>query len=267
MPAVMAWPIASAANIGAGGGGGGAFNADASTGEAPSSAISTFLDGANGFGATWHDHSGDAANAIQATANLQPQWISSTAGGKPGFRFDATSLQRLCTAGNVSLGPSAFTVFAVIKGSAFVEGMLPTFVGINAGGSDSNGPDFVAYFQSPNFEFYFTADDEGFSNGFYAASEDIPDVSDYCIMDFSASDTEALTFLNGAALDLSFNPYGSGEFGSVSLRLTIGGDEVVDPLKPWNGDIVELIVYPTVVAAPLRASVRENIATFYNIAI
>lgn len=52
------------------------------------SAIATWLGGADGFVVTWYDQSGNGRNLTQATAVAQPAYSASLGNGRPGMTFD-----------------------------------------------------------------------------------------------------------------------------------------------------------------------------------
>ena len=66
---------------------------------------------------TWTDRSGKSRSPTQASAPLQPLFVSSGQNGRSAVRFDGTGT--LLTSASANLfGAGAYTVFAVVKGDA-----------------------------------------------------------------------------------------------------------------------------------------------------
>jgi hypothetical protein len=89
-----------------------------------SAAIASWLGVANGFLVTWYDQSGNGYNATQATAAAQPQYIASSFGSKPAFRFD--SGDDYLSAGSSPSQSNAFTIAGVA--ATHTTGSFPMLV-------------------------------------------------------------------------------------------------------------------------------------------
>ena len=124
-------------------------------GNLDTTSLLSFVGAGNGFVSTWFDQSGSGRNATQATANNQPQIVSSgtisTLNGKPIITFNGTS-QFLQTVSPVVGGPfgifgvgntpsgstssvllTQYTVFDASRFLLYMENPPSTIVGVQVG--------------------------------------------------------------------------------------------------------------------------------------
>lgn len=244
------------------------FNSDATTGDAPVAAITTFLDGANGFVSVWNDQSGNNKNAAQAANANQPGWLASGPNGKPTVTFDGDLSQFLATA-SITLPNGAYTVFQVVLApNAVSTGGNPA--GINYDQFADAGEVFVG----------ITVNDQGGgivrvtvdassdgenTNEVGGRTEDISGFYDsYHVVDSAWTFGSCSIVIDGASKTaVSFD---EGAVGSVTGPLAIGAGDA-NPTRFWFGKIVEWFVYGSILSDADRLAIRQNIASYYGITL
>lgn len=220
-------------------------------------AVSAFIGVGNGFATAWKDQSGHVSDAVQATAAQQPQWIASTQGSKPGLRFVSNDGQFLVTAGNVTIPTGECTIFAVIK---HTDGNFGSFCGMN---NATGTPGFFVSLTNSN-AFNTAIVSAGPLQAGMQATNAPADA--YALIDFAlAFGTHALDF-NGVSQSVTANDVG-GAPASVAFPLAVGDDDGAGFDTPWDGDIIELLVYPMLLSISARNDVRQNIADYYGITL
>lgn len=245
------------------------FNSDPTTGDAPSTDITTFLNGADGYVDAWVDQSGAGLDGVMATLARQPRWMPSRFGAVPSLVFDETLGHFLATAGDVTLPSGEYTVFAVVMCPGCV-GPFSDILGINYRTDTTE-----------KFDISFT-DNENFPNGVGvdATSDDYDETEAYGftrnnpgifnnahVFEFAWSASEVNILIDGVACITTSEGYGT--VGSITGRLAIGRDDavVITAGASLNGDLAELLIYPTLLSAGDRLSVRQNMAAYHSIAL
>ena len=212
------------------------FDADAATGEAPVSAIATFLDGDDGQIMEWNDQSGNGKH-IDMTA-IEAIWVASMMNSKPGWTSSQGDQGSAAT--NSSLPNGQATVFLVANNSVELyadnAGQIFDFM--------TNGD---AYLQ--------------LSTGANTAGGEIAEQPDQIVLWDAAWEfgTKSLR-INGTPKTFVEDYDAVGAVGAISIPFTI-----LSLGLPTR--MLEVIVYPTRLSDADRLAVRENIAAHYGIVL
>lgn len=235
------------------------FNSDAVTGAAPVAAITTFLDGASGFVATWNDQSGNDYDASKIAAD-QPAWAIVGANSKPGAGGSSGSGLggALLRADPVSFPGGALTAFGCI----YLAAADDTHLG---------------------YPWIFSKDDDWVGPAVSSASTDIeigddPDFTQWdqdtpanmvglhvveWIVDAGG---DASLYIDGVLQDLTLS-----DGSALAAPAMVGG--VFEVQWPRDGSNVghsyyqEIIVHAAELSAPNRLAIRQNIAAYYGISL
>ncbi len=259
------------------------FNSDATTGDAPVASINTFLSGSNPFVTLWKDQSASALDVLQATTTVQPNWVASANGGRPGINFPSVVTNpldntgpvfQLTSSGSLVLTGSGYTFFVVIHATDALNGgiVLPSqFIF-----SSNNAITFATinttiFFDSATDPTTATADAEA-SDGTNLCGggsvENAGFVGSYVLVDGAIAFGSWSVDLNGVSISLASSSDAGGTLTTpVNVGpLTIGTDSPseVSPLNALNGTIQEIIIFPGIIG---RAAIRANIAAYYGISI
>lgn len=199
------------------------------------SALTSFVGANSAFVATWYDQSGNARNAVQANAALQPRIVNAgvvdKANGKPAA---------ISSANGVFLRTAPFTVLQPY--TALAAANIPT----NATIYDSGFSNFSTIYAS-------TANLIAFFNG-----GDLFHTS-------SVGFNSYIGVANGAATEISKNletPTIGNSGGNGLNGVTLMSNYVNNAFA--NTVLAELIIYPS--ALPQRSVVNSNIISYYGIA-
>lgn len=249
-----------------------AFNSDATTGEVDTAAITTFLDGADGFITSWVNKGSSATNAVQATTSLQPQWV--VVGDNPAISFDGVD-DYLLTAGDVSV-TDEWTVFAVVVPAAIaaITSSHRPICGQSSADYQSTGPDWTVepFIQADAYSLTIIGEDTDYNNILDADIGDAPIVGFAqnlhlvdCVISIASSDI----FIDGDEHPVSHAGTTGTALGVISSPFAIGasGQDIAGTGVIGSGQILELVVYPGIVSAPNRQAIRENIAAAYGITL
>lgn len=255
------------------------FSSDATTGDTPVSAITAFLDGATGFVSIWNDQSGNNSHVVQpfplGEYMGQPSWIADATNSKPGIAFDHASYQFLATETDVSLPNGTYTVFAVIKlvdplqlGAAAL-----TIVGINFNNSVENVGDFVFMLEqdappSTNARYTIRAYSNDYEHGMgYNSSYISIPFEAYLLLDSAVGPFSNSMIKNGTVItpltDVSFD---TGVVDTLVSKLAIGADDA-SYSNIFSGQIMEVLLYSSILSAANRLAIRQNMATYYGITL
>jgi len=239
-----------------------AFSSDAVTGVADATAISTFIGGGNdGFVSIWNDQSGNDKHATQATTAKQPIWTpTGPNGSNPSLIFTGGSPCFVQSA-SVTLANSAYTVFAVVK--------VPT-VGSEICGFGSEGADeqfIVGAFGDTAAErlFVLATEDNWNETSIGGEIASAPEQNTFCVLEFAWQLGTTSIKQDGVEL-YTDDTYDSGSVGSISGAMCIG-QATSTAGAGWGADIVELLVYDTLLSSDNKTLLRENLAVFYGITI
>lgn len=243
------------------------FSSDATTGLIDASSVTAFLDGANGFVPLWNDQSGNANDQIQATAARQALWTTAGPNGSPGVAapngVDAVNLY--ITAGSVSLASGGnYTVFAVVS----VEASGGKICGMNYSGTDGpDGPDWT-FFANLEGLVRFEADNEGFSGGVGSDGNYSGLAAGFHLVDCTMEAIAGSVMVDGNDAFTDDGGYGDHTMGAASFPLSMmNNDAATTPSSSFFGTLVELVFYDSILSAPDRLAIRQNIAAYYGITL
>jgi hypothetical protein len=230
-------------------------------------AVTTFLSGADGFGTTVKDQSGNARDAVQVGTDwddpaFQPLWVASAVNSKPSFSFTSGSHQFLATAANFASANTAWSGLIVAK----VSGNGGYIVGINGAGDYSGGE--MAIRASVNVDdvgFVMQADDFG-GNGFsYGPSSLLTGLNgQYFVMAFAINSSGATLLINGVSVPLDQSINGTGNAGAVDAPIGIGVDDPIDQVT-FTGEILEASLWTSALTGGQLVSLSTNAMTYYGI--
>ncbi len=218
----------------------------------------------NGFVTTWFDQSGNTKNAAQATAAKQPGWLSSGTNSKPaliGAPDNVTEVD-LVTTSSITLTNPTYTAFIVLK----ITGAGNDVAGFNGQGTVPDGDLMEIGFSgtSPNGTFVVASDD-GWNVDSVGGFADAQVTGGAWIIYEAAWALGSLTIaVNGVALTPS-GSYDGDPVGALSAPLVLLGSDTTFPT--FTGNVSEFILYDSVLSAPTRTSIRQNIATYYDITL
>lgn len=221
------------------------FSSDATTGDAPVSAMSAFVGGGAGFLATWNDQSGSANNLVQATLANQPIWeaVESELNNKPAFSFSTNSGDlTVATAGDVTYPSGQMTIFMVVAGDC----------------------QFHAQTTSPNVDFEsgqnaFNDMFDG-SNEAYGGYNNLEDSAEYTIFETVWEFGSNVMLRNGVALTRTDDFDSGGAVGSISAKITLKGND-------GYATIAAVLAWPSIISSGNRTLIRQNIADGYAITL
>lgn len=250
------------------------FSSNSTTGVLNAAAVVSFLAGANGFVTTWHDQSGNGKNATQATTSKQPGWSNAQYGAVPALTFSTsggTIPDHLDTA-SITLANGAYTIFAVVNTTSSAGGSSVT--GINysqfagAGEVIALGvtPDIG---NEPNGKIYVDASSDGAvlneAGGQTVIITGLMDSNK--LIDVAWTYGSMSVAVNGV-IQSNAGSFDIAAVGSIAGPLAVGADDVdLGSTAGLTGTLAELIIFPTVLALSVRASIRQNIASYYGITL
>ena len=201
----------------------------------------TFTGAGDGFVTTWYDQSGNGEDATQATTTAQPKIVDTGSLVVGGLDFDGVD----DTLNTALVPPSTATIIGVAT-SAESSGVI-------VGGRDST--DERSYISV------------GASNGFSYA------VANETFTSATALSSPSLWFaryngsnksLHGDGVELDSSAQAQSVDNSTQ-GYNIGSlNSAGSPIVLWNGQVSEVIIYPTDEAAN-RVAIESNIMTHYGI--
>ena len=209
----------------------------------------------NGLVTTWYDQSGNANNAIQATAANQPKIVSSgtlvTENGKAALDFDGTDdfLSKSTSITNVS----AVSGFAVNKLNQSPSTLFRRLLLLHETGSD---------YQTGFYLGSISNSDEGLTlfrhaSPFNTKGGDI--TSQNLLTGIAVSGSDETLYQNGT--EIASNSAGSGSMSSVVIKI---GSNYNASDEYWIGTIQEVVFY-TIDQSANRTGIEANINAHYNI--
>jgi hypothetical protein len=196
----------------------------------------------------WRDKSGNARNYAQATAANQP--TTGTVNGRNSVRAAAGSTRRQLTTTGFSL--SAYTVFAVVVPdfSSNPAG-FSSFTGIMAIGTGASGMMMLGRVGSPTRWGTFTSTSASSNTQLVTGTRYVLALQD-------ANDNAISFFRNGAA-DGTATGNSAGQTASHLFGLFDG--------QEFHGDICEVLVYSSVLAASARSQVDRYLAGKWGVTL
>lgn len=192
---------------------------------------------------TWADSSGNARDAVQASAGNKPVFKTNILNGKPVVRFDGVNHQFLRTAAFSSVFTST-TIFIVGKGTG--NGVTTRYID----GITSNHRQHMLYVTA---KYWMTAGTD--LNGGTADTN-------YHVIVSNFNGASSSIFVDGTSI-VTGNAGTNGMDGA-----TIGSDYVADTLgngANHTGDIAEVIVYSPTLSAVDREIVEDVLGAKYAI--
>jgi len=225
------------------------FNSDATTGDAPVAAITTFLNGANGYVTTWNDQSGNAVTIAQATALNQPSWIASAQNNRPAIG-PAVNHASLASTSQVAIN-GQWTSFHVVRSpDAFLtlfDNATAATLACSFAGSDPT--------QSIYFDAFVNADE----NGDQTTGQSFGTA--YHLVEFLVQANSVAVNIDGVNQVMT-GQFGNGVFPAMSMNVFIPGSGSSDVNRS-----AEHIVYASLLSGANRLAIRQNMATYYGITL
>jgi len=255
--------------------------------DAPQSAITSFLGGATGYIFNWNDQSGNGWDAGEDLINWGngPVWFPNRINGHPGLRFSTYDglHEGILIAHGVAFATAQWTVFAVVQMESVLNAdTYPDIIHnstIAALGDNTFQPYWavnliVAPYPGPptGVVVATNANDSTNSkqNGFSAtaAGPGIGVTPSFDIIELQWGFVAgAIGKLDNAGMTGLFeNPPIGGDFNISPSDVLIGADQSNNG-DLFTGIIVELQVYNCLLTANERETIRNNIASYYNITL
>lgn len=235
-------------------------------------AVTAWLAGANGFCVTLYDQSGNGKDATMATAGRQPKWVANAQNSRPSLQFMRADEMQLDTSQRVNISGGEISVFFIMNqsgdptndvrilfltGANILENVEDPYweVRLNWNSDTSQGTYRVEQWATPN----------------NAGSFDVP-ITDITgglhLFEAAWKFGSGAATLDGSALGYTGNIDSGGLVGEINEPLSIGSGDVDGGLvNNWDGYIAEEIIYASIVSAPNRAAIRQNIADYYGITL
>jgi hypothetical protein len=212
--------------------------------------LTSFCSGTDGFVTTWYDQSGNARDAIQATASLQPQIVSSGSvldvNAKPSLKFDGNNdIMKFIGSGT----SSSNTMFVLSKSNSNVAS-YQTIASIG----DIRPATALAYL-------YFGVTPNN-SRAIYSdvlTSQDGARTLVQELVTIDAFSTSIAMYVNNANQSLTNN---LRVLTSNLNNVQIGNDTQYS--DPYNGNIQEVILYTTAQTSNV-SGINTNINAYYGI--
>lgn len=187
---------------------------------------------------TWADQSGNGNDAAQATGTNQPLWVDSVLNSRPAIRFDGSD-NFLRIANSVTVG----TLFVVSKYDLASFSSYPGIVGAASGSSE---PTYMLAGQNGLTTFY--------DNSLYCLFYSKIYNNEVLTLDYSPMTSFKITY--GLANATYWTP-------TAYTNMDIGRNQINNAY--WDGDIVEVIVYDTVLGASDIADVITYLDAKYGL--
>ena len=220
------------------------FSSDASTGEAPAAAVTTFLNGNDGFGTVWMDQGTAEANVLQATANLQLEWLAGEVNTRPAFVWVGLDFKRMVSTATFDWNGGAATIFLVAKNNIQVlADSALEYVDLQVGTNN-----------------WISLSD---NTGAVAGGAYTVDMSSYRVIDCICETGLKNYKSNGAnqTLDTDFDADGPiANLEGLTMRVGKLSNEA-------SGGIAEVLMYAEILTDQQRSDIRSNIATYYGITL
>jgi len=230
-----------------------AVSSDATTGDAPISAITSFIGAGNGFVSVWSDQSGNASDVSQDVAASQPKW-----GGVSGIDFLRTAAVQISTSGDVVLPNTGLTIFAVCDAAA-VGG--DTIIGM--GWDVLSGGVQIGVGQNAFVTAASLIDADGAHSTSWTDQATLP--SGTLLLEF-ATDFASHFDITNDGVAAAIQSDNGDPFTGISYPLTIGNIGFTSP-DSGAGIIAEILIYPSLLSDADRLSIRQNIAAYYGITL
>jgi hypothetical protein len=212
----------------------------------------------------WDDLSGNGRHATQATAANQPAIVTGALNGRQVRRFDGSN-DSLAIADRALLRNLAgATVFAVATPSSVADGERYVF-----SASSSNLTLNMFLFGTIANQFRYggrrLAADAGDFTNFGTVTNNTPYIMT-AIQNWQSATKSAFISNGNTNNDTSFQTSGNSENANSALDLAIG-KVATSNTSYWNGNIAEVLVFPTALSTENRRRIEGYLSSKYNIAI
>jgi hypothetical protein len=231
-------------------------------------AVATWA-GGNSFCVTLYDQSGSGLDVTNATASQQPKWIANAQNSRPALQFVSAATQQLLPTDRMDLPIGETSVFVVFNHIG--DGNSRFLIGANVLENDedpywevrlawhigeASGNYRVEQWATPNNAGTFNDIATDVSSGLH-------------LFESAWKFGSGVATLNGAPQTYTNALDSGGLVAQIDQPTCIGtGDpELNSTNQVWDGYIAEEIVYPVVLSAPNRSTLRGNIATYYGITL
>ncbi len=239
------------------------FNSDATTGDAPTSAISSWIGAANAVVTLWKDQSSGGKDVIPDSVGLAPPFLLSISGGRPGLDFPVGEGKYL-NGGTITLA-DGLCIFLVSKWTTAAIG--DAVGGFNTGGNTSyfnfdlqtNGASPGALIETDLFD---SATSHEAGSSFSWVRNDTSFHVFEAVGQFGANSF----LIDGAPLTPSTsNDFGAAPSSPVTVPFFIGTNSTSG--NPFDGTMQELVIYQGVPSSATRTAIRRNMAAYYGITV
>ena len=212
--------------------------------------LSSFCSGTDGFVTTWYDQSGNARDAIQATASLQPQIVSSGSvldvNAKPSLKFDGTNdIMKFIGSGT----SSSNTMFVLSKSNSNAAS-YQTIASIGSI-TPATALAYLYFGASPNNSRCIYSDVLISHDGARTLVQELVTID--------AFSTSIAMYVNNANESLTNN---LRVITSNLNNVQIGNDTQYN--DPYNGNIQEIVLYTTAQTSNV-SGINTNINSYYAI--
>lgn len=232
--------------------------ADATTGAVSGGSVS-------GTSSELKDQSGNGNHVLQATGAKRPTWVTSAQNGKPGLLFVRADNQFLTTGSNVTVpAPGGLTVFVVILRN---ENQPADVLGIQA--DDGSEPSIlvqVSEWDTGIWDFLASSNAPPKAMGGQWNYPE-PSIGTCSIYDGKWIFGTKKAFKDGAELTLEIDYDADSDVGEISKPLNVGTAYVDKGFTSFDATLLELLIYPGVQSDADCLAIRQNLATYYGIAL
>jgi hypothetical protein len=223
------------------------------SGDLDTTALLTFVGSGSGFVTTWYDQSGNARNATQTTAGIQPRIVNAgvidIANGKPAIRFNGSNT----FFSGVSLPLSQLTLSSVLN-DVTQQGAIRYSIGTDTGSLESGGRGIFSSFQSSSNKSLGYIPDAGVpvvQTGF------LPTIGQSYVVSLTTTATESNIRVNGG---------NNGTGATLTLNQLFIGQRG-DGFWYYDGYNSETIVFPSAFSTANRQTLERNQGGYYGITV
>jgi hypothetical protein len=217
---------------------------------------------------TWPDISGNGRDATQATPANQPAIITNALNGRQARRFDGTDDFLTIAYRSIFRDVSGATIIAVCKPTSLGSSERAIFtntVGTSLGARANLAVDNPA---QPGGWQYGGRRLDADSGDFNQSASDYNGSSFYvATAQYRYADAEKQLWINGGSehIDTSFQTAGNASNTDSSADTHIGS--TATPAGFFQGDIAEILIFPTALSTADRQRVESYLSQKYNIAL
>lgn len=216
-------------------------------------------DGATQVCSAWADQTTNARNASQATADYRPAYVTNVLNGRPVLRFDGVDDSLFTTALtnlNSLVGLSVFVVVSPLRTTGTqITAMLRSTEGISAG--IQLGTDLL---------YIYYSDENGMCYGHYTATHTIgvPKIYTSIFNGALSGNSRTVVYEGGTSKTLIYDISPPADLCNTLTSLYVGKGTGADA---FQGDIAEIIIYPTALSDNQRKQVELYLSRKWDIAV